>query len=252
MKVKGNYVSLTISCILLILPLLFLLLAFISWIKNNGNTKIDEQCKTREFYTGILTLPKRYLYQIQEGDEDQDPEIVSSMKKVKMARFYYISFLSRRLAIVLIAVLIPDSYFALRASLFLFLQVLYIVYTIIIRSFAEKKDQMIELLNEIAILILVIILTIFNSKSGWTDAVVYTIISIILIQTFILMLIAAIGLMMKLIRFIKELKSKDDNLDPEVANTKKQSNNDSRNGEISYQIDEISSQNLGSLPQNFT
>ena len=96
------------------------------------------------------------------------------------------------------------------------------------------------------------ILIIFDSESGWTDAVAYTIISIILIQTFILMLIAAIGFMMKLIRFIKELKSKDDNLDPEVANTKKQSNDDSRNGEISYQMDEISSQNLGSLPQNFT
>ena len=244
--------SLIISCILLILPLLFLLLALISWTKNKENTKIDEQCKTREFYSGLLTLPKRYLYQVQEGDEGQDPEIVSSMKKVKMARLYYILFLSRRLVIVLIAVLIPDSYFTLRASLFLISQVLYLVYTIIIRSFAEKRDQMIELLNEIAILILMTILTIFDSESGWTDAVAYTIISIILIQTFILMLIAAIGFMMKLIRFIKELKSKDDNLDPEVANTKKQSNDDSRNGEISYQIDEISSQNLGSLPQNFT
>ena len=156
--------SLIISCILLILPLLFLLLALISWTKNKENTKIDEQCKTREFYSGLLTLPKRYLYQVQEGDEGQDPEIVSSMKKVKMARLYYILFLSRRLVIVLIAVLIPDSYFTLRASLFLISQVLYIVYTIIIRSFAEKKDQMIELLNEIAILILMTILIIFDSE----------------------------------------------------------------------------------------
>ena len=39
---KGNFVSLSISCLLLILVFLFLSLTFISWSKNNSNSKIDE------------------------------------------------------------------------------------------------------------------------------------------------------------------------------------------------------------------
>ena len=137
-QVKGNSVSLGISFAMLALPILFLLLTFMSWKRNKVKMKIDENCKSREFYNGILQVPRSSTYLFKE-DEDKDSELEPSVeRKIKIARFYSFLFLIRRLKIAFIAVLIPNSLFAVKASLFLVTQSLYVLYTILSKSFAEK------------------------------------------------------------------------------------------------------------------
>ena len=57
-QVRGNHTSLSISCVLFMLQLLFLFVAYISWIRNKDSPKIRDNCKTREFYNGICKPPK--------------------------------------------------------------------------------------------------------------------------------------------------------------------------------------------------
>ena len=65
-QTKGNYVSLTISCLMLIMSFLFLILVFHSWLRQRRSLKIDERCMTYELYNGIRKVPKRCLYEMKE------------------------------------------------------------------------------------------------------------------------------------------------------------------------------------------
>ena len=65
---------------------------------------------------------------IDEGQDSNDVPEVSL--KVKLARLYYFIFLSRRLIITFLVVLIPSSVFALKAMFLLLLQIAYLAYAI--------------------------------------------------------------------------------------------------------------------------
>ena len=117
-EVKGNYVSLIITCIVLVLLFYFMLLTLISWIRNKDTVKIDESCKTLEFYAEIRKAPTRIFIEKQEkeGDEAEHPEnSIAVPLSIKVARLYYLLFLIKRTIMVLIAVFIPDSVFAFKA-----------------------------------------------------------------------------------------------------------------------------------------
>ena len=112
-----NYVSLVLTCIVVVLLFSFVLLTFLSWIRNKNTVEMDESCKTKEFYAAIRKAPKRCLYEEQEGEGDdaEHPEnsIVIPLS-IKVARLYYLLFLIKRTIMVFIVVLIPDSLFALK------------------------------------------------------------------------------------------------------------------------------------------
>ena len=116
-EVKGNSISIIISCVILVLMLCFVLLTFISWIRNKDTVKIEETCKTRELYKETSRVPKKCLYEQheREGDEAQNPEnsIVVPFK-IKIARLYYLLFLIKRIILLIIVVLIPSSSFAFK------------------------------------------------------------------------------------------------------------------------------------------
>ena len=107
---RGNYISLSISCVLLIFPILFLVFVFISWWKNKDSAKIDENCKTRELYSGILRVPIALLPQQAQNEdnrsETQMSEAVNVPKNVKIARLYCLFFLIRRLLMIIFVVII--------------------------------------------------------------------------------------------------------------------------------------------------
>ena len=116
-EVRGNFVSLIISCMVLVILLSFVLLTFISWKKNKDTVTIDETYQTRELYSNIMKVPKETLYEEQEreGDEAQHPENpIAVPLSIKIARLYYLLFLIKRIVMVLIVVLIPGSVFALK------------------------------------------------------------------------------------------------------------------------------------------
>ena len=210
--IKGNYVSLTITCILFILQLLFISLAFASWYKTKDTAKIDETIKTREFYSSILKMSGD---RAEENEKDEDDQSQGSRNlpvvpmKIKVARLYYITFLARRLIMGLILVLIPSSSISgLKTSLLLVLQTLCIMYAILIRSFDSKKDQIVEAFNEIGILVLIVFLSSFYSKDDWTEADENTFIGIILFQSFTFLLINVTGTIFLLYKFAKAPNNK--------------------------------------------
>ena len=209
-KVKGNYVSLVFSCVLLILLLMFILLTFISWIRNKNNKDIDDNCKTRELYYGIRQPSNRYLHQTQdkkneahnqenerieaysqqnennEDDKDDDAEDANQAPdvscKIKLARLYYVIFLSRRLMLTILAVFVPDSLFTLKVAFVFPLQIAYLTYSIFVKSFAAVKDRVVEVINEIVVLVLIVFLIKYRSKSEWTSTAENEFIGIVLSQ----------------------------------------------------------------------
>ena len=189
-QIKGNYGSLTISCILFVLQLLFLSLAFASWYRTKDTAKIDGTWKTREFYSSILKISGE---RVRENKYDEDDQSQSSHNaivvpiKIKIARLYYTLFLARRLVMGLILVLIPSSsVFGLKISLLLILQTLCIGYATLVRTFENKKDQIVEVFNEIGVLVLIVFLSNFYSEDDWGEADVDFFIAIILFQSYAL------------------------------------------------------------------
>ena len=217
-QIKGNHISLSISCVIFAVLLLLLLATFISWKKNKDTIKIDESCKTRELYSAICKAPRNCIYKMKsenrdekEGvDEFQNSQNVSVVPiKIRVARLYHLLFLIRRLVVILIIVIIPShSLFALKISLLLILQILCIVYAALIRSFSNKKNQVVEVFNETIVFVLIIFLANFNSEEKWKEPVVHTFIGIILFQAYTLLLVTIIGAIVKLFRFIQRCRTR--------------------------------------------
>ena len=124
----------------------------------------------------------------------------------------------------LFIVFIPDSLFALKMTFLFIIQVALVVYAVSIRSFASKKDQICEALNETMILVLLIIIANFKSKSDWTDAGINAFIIIILIHSIILSIISFITIIFKIYRFLKSKKKNTD------TNSQRDSNSDVAGG----------------------
>ena len=213
MHVKGNSVSLSISCIMSILPILFLILAFVSWLRIKENLTIDENYKAREFYSGIRGVPKRYLYQRREQQNNQEVETSEKTsgfpQKIKLARLYYLLFLFKRFVIILTVVLMPNSMFSAKMPYLILLQTACIVYATCVRSFPRNKDQSIEALNEIVFLVLIILVTKYNSESKWTTTTSNIFIGVILSHLIILLIVSIISAITKIVKFINESKTRE-------------------------------------------
>ena len=220
-QVKGNYVSLIISCFIFVLLSLFMLLAFVSWMRNKNNVNISEDSITREFYNNICKLPEPNQHvESQENDETENSDELEIVPlRIKIARLYYFLFLARRMIMALFIVFIPDSLFALKMTFLFIIQVALVVYAVSIRSFASKKDQIFEALNETLILVLLIIIANFKSKSDWTDAGINAFIIIILIHSIILSIISFITIIFTTHKFFKSKKNDTDTNDQSDSNS---------------------------------
>ena len=253
--IKGNFVSIIFSCLMLILCLSFLLFTFFSWKENKENLKFNDECITREFYLGLLKVPKGYLYQRkqeEENHETQNPNELSKLPlKIKIARLYSLMFLVRRLMMIFLAVLIPSSQssFSLKISILFILQTAWIAYAWFIRSFDKSKDQIVEAINEVVYLILMMFLAKNQSESRWTGAAQYVFISIILWQLWILVIVSIITAVIKLIRIVKRYKNLYGmNYSEQTQNWKLPSLN-INDTESPFPIDENFRQNMPDIPQ---
>ena len=110
---EGNYESLSISFVLLLLSFMFLLFVFISWRTNKDHKFISKIAKTRELYSGIINFPERLLYQRtqdNQGEEAQSSKNESHIsQKIRIARLYTLLFLVRRLILIIIVVFMSSS-----------------------------------------------------------------------------------------------------------------------------------------------
>ena len=108
-----------------------------------------------------------------------------------------------------IVVLIPESLSICKISILLVLQTTYLNYGIMKRSFAEYKDQAIEIFNEFVFLVLLLILIQYRYESDWTDIAANAFIGIILSQICIISLVSVISGFIKLLRFIRRCRKSD-------------------------------------------
>ena len=140
------------------------------------------------------------------NDEGQEfIEVSDVLQKVKTARLYYTLFLARRLVFVLFVILFPSSgsLFSLKILSLLFLQTVYILYAIFVRSFEKSKDQVVELSNEAVFFVLMMLLIRFYSEEKWTNIAVHLYIGIILSQLLILFIVSIAYGIIRLVRLIK-------------------------------------------------
>ena len=141
---------------------------------------------------------------VQDHDDQTSKNSSVIPAKIRVARLYYVIFLIRRLIMILIIVIIPSSsLFVLKISLLLILQILCILYATLIRSFSNKKNQMVEVFNETIVLVLMILLAYFNSEDKWTKLGTHMFIGIILFQAYTLLIVTIIGAIVRFYRFIK-------------------------------------------------
>ena len=146
--------------------------------------------------------------QTQEEDQrsqTQTPDIEPDVpKNVKIARLYYFLYLLKRLIMIFIVVLLPNSLFEFKISILVALQTAYIVYSIFNRSFDQYKDHVVEIFNEFVLLILMILLNKYNSESDWTEMAESLYIGIILSQLWILLFVSLINGCVKLVKAVNQ------------------------------------------------
>ena len=170
--------------------------------------------------------------EIDEDDEEQSTKKSSIVpNKTRFARLFYVLFLLRRLVMILIVVFMQDSVFRFKVTLLLFLQTISLVYASLVRSFANKKDQIVETFNEAVILVLMVLLASFNSQEEWNDIRVYTFIGIILLQSYILLFISMVCAIVLIIRFIQKCQTKTRIVSFEEDESKDQNTEDDKEPE---------------------
>ena len=110
---EGNYESLSISFVLLLLSFMFLLFVFISWRTNKDHKFISKIVKTRELYSGIINFPEGLLYQGTQNNQGEEAQSSNNelhvSQKIKIARLYTLLFLVRRLILIIIVVFMSSS-----------------------------------------------------------------------------------------------------------------------------------------------
>ena len=158
------------------------------------------------------------MYEEQEegGSEAQHTESsIAVPMSIKIARLYYLLFLIKRSIMILIVVLIPSSVFTFKISLLLILQIACILYAFYVRSFENKKDQIVEELNEIAILVAMAVLANNSSEGKWTDTGTFVFIGVILMHSWILFIVSVTTAVVNLTRYLKkrENPSQETNFD---------------------------------------
>ena len=77
------------------------------------------------------------------------------------------------------------------------------MYATLVRSFSNKKNQIVEVFNESIVLVLMLLLTRYNTEEQWTNGSVHIFIAIILFQAYTLLLVTVIGALIKFYKFIK-------------------------------------------------
>ena len=99
---------------------------------------------------------------------------------------------------IFIVVLMPDSFYLLKISILIALQAVCLAYNILKRSFAECKDQTVEIFNEFVFLILILFLVHYPSESDWIHIAEDAFIGIIMSQIWILTAVSMISSIIKL------------------------------------------------------
>ena len=96
-------------------------------------------------------------------------QLFDSIKETKAARSFAVKYLFQRIIFCLIAALWMPSNTYPKLGIYSLLQLLFFVYTVVLRPFNNVKDNLLEIVNEIHYVILTCSLLFLNYESEWNQ-----------------------------------------------------------------------------------
>ena len=119
----------------------------------------------------FILIPIHYFKYCDKGTIETKylAEIYDGLKDNHASKLYMFIFLLKRFLMAAVIVFMRDINVWIRCISFTVIQFCVLIYLIIVRPFDDKKNNIIEPINETACLILCITITIFNDESRWFD-----------------------------------------------------------------------------------
>ena len=165
-------------------------------------------------------------------------QLFDSIRETKEARTFIIKYLFQRIIFCLIAVLWTSTNTYSKLSVYSCFQLVFFIYTLLLRPFNNVKDNLLEIVNEVHYAVLTFLLLFMNNESDWSQTMEIAYIAIIISNSIIVCLISLTFLLKSLcswittgnvipLRFsyIKEIASQlKNNICPETSNFKDTSN----------------------------
>ena len=120
-------------------------------------------------------------YEVIKNNHNRVGEIFSGVKMMKRSKLYVSILLMRRAIFVILLITLQSIQSWILVTMLGILQIIYLVYIIILRPFEEKRNNIIEIINEVFFWILLNSLIFLNDESVWsstqTEIYMWTIIS---------------------------------------------------------------------------
>ena len=144
-KTTSKIISLIIAIIWYLFCIAFIVLSFLFWMKHKNNEVNDEYIPFKEFINGI--------------------------KNTSAAKIYSTLFLFRRTLFVSLLIFGSSLSNILLIIHLIVIQTIYLAAMIMTRPFIQTKNNIIEIANEWYYLLLVSLLSYFNSSDRWSETI---------------------------------------------------------------------------------
>ena len=112
-------------------------------------------------------------YEITKNKHNKVGEIFSGVKMVKKSKLYVSILLMRRAIFVILLITLQSIQSWILVTMLGVLQIWYLIYIIILRPFEEKRNNIIEIVNEIFFSILLNSLIFLNTESVWSSTIIH-------------------------------------------------------------------------------
>ena len=151
-------------------------------------------------------------YEVIKNKHNKVGEIFSGVKMEKKSKLYVSILLIRRAIFVILLITLQSIQSWILVTTIGILQIWYLIYIIILRPFEEKRNNIIEIVNEIFFSILLNSLIFLNSESVWSSTIIHIYMWIIISNTLTIFIvivckyyfvITIVDYFRTLIRFIK-------------------------------------------------
>ena len=156
----------------------FLLIASMYELYNNDTSQDIKQlsyffafalfslCTFLITFVGYLSLSS---YQVEEGQHNKLGELFAGIKMDKIRKFYVWVMLLRRAVFVILLISLMSIPSRILIWILVAIQVVYTAFVFIVRPFIERKNNIIECINEIYFSILLIALIFLNNEGDWNQ-----------------------------------------------------------------------------------
>ena len=121
-------------------------------------------------------------------------QLFDSIRETNAARTFIIKYLFQRITFCLISALWVPSNTYPKLGIYSSLQLVFFIYTVVLRPFDNVKDNLLEIVNEGHYVVLTSSLLFLNSESKWSQTMEIAYIAIIFSNNIVVCLIALIFL----------------------------------------------------------